>query len=384
MYCSHCGKKVGDAMLFCPFCGEPIVIPEQDAPKPADPTAGGAPAPEPVPGADPPGGAEDAEVPKPFEPMPMDGEEEADEGDAARELLDWSRERARSADAWARPEPPGELFEPLRLDGEEEEEKQDWREDISCKKQAVTPQKKPPEMKHGGEKPVRLEGAAPRLELDVEGAKPAASGKARRKHANTLVPSKAMDPDDMFMDSSRPDHDDDPYDDDGDDDLRDAFVYEDEEESSFFMRHLRGIVGLSMFVILILIFVIYAFSRAGQITLARANLAWGTEAYSALGLEYYQSGQYEEAGRFYERALQRDRNNYGLASSAAMAYVNAEDTERAAAMLKRCAEIDPTRLEPYVYLLKLYPDAASRPWDITQLLQKGYGMTGDKRLNVTG
>ncbi|MER2144035.1 MAG: zinc-ribbon domain-containing protein, partial [Eubacteriales bacterium] len=30
MYCSHCGKKVGEDMLFCPFCGKPIVIPEQD------------------------------------------------------------------------------------------------------------------------------------------------------------------------------------------------------------------------------------------------------------------------------------------------------------------------------------------------------------------
>ena len=30
MYCSHCGKKVTDTMLFCPFCGDPIVIPDQD------------------------------------------------------------------------------------------------------------------------------------------------------------------------------------------------------------------------------------------------------------------------------------------------------------------------------------------------------------------
>ncbi|MBQ3305593.1 MAG: zinc-ribbon domain-containing protein, partial [Clostridia bacterium] len=42
MYCSHCGKKVGEDMLFCPFCGKPIVIPEQDdapvaAPVDADP-----------------------------------------------------------------------------------------------------------------------------------------------------------------------------------------------------------------------------------------------------------------------------------------------------------------------------------------------------------
>ena len=44
MYCSHCGKKVGDAMLFCPFCGEPIVIPEQDEPTEAAPVTVEAPA----------------------------------------------------------------------------------------------------------------------------------------------------------------------------------------------------------------------------------------------------------------------------------------------------------------------------------------------------
>ena len=46
--------------------------------------------------------------------------------------------------------------------------------------------------------------------------------------------------------------------------------------------------------------------------------------------------------------------------------------------------IDPAKLEPYIYLLKLYPDAASRPWDVTQLLQQGYQRTGDTRLNVSG
>ena len=30
MYCAHCGKKVTDGMLFCPFCGKEIQIPEQD------------------------------------------------------------------------------------------------------------------------------------------------------------------------------------------------------------------------------------------------------------------------------------------------------------------------------------------------------------------
>ena len=131
-------------------------------------------------------------------------------------------------------------------------------------------------------------------------------------------------------------------------------------------------------------FVIYAFSKPGQATLARANLAWSAEAYSTLGYQSYQEGQYNQAGLFYERALQRDGNNYSFASSAAMAYFEAGDAEKSAAMLKRCVEIDPTRLEPYVYLLKLYPEASSRPWDVTQLLRQGYQMTGDSRLNVSG
>ena len=29
MFCSQCGKKVLESMLFCPFCGAPIVIPDQ-------------------------------------------------------------------------------------------------------------------------------------------------------------------------------------------------------------------------------------------------------------------------------------------------------------------------------------------------------------------
>ena len=30
MFCSQCGKKVTENMLFCPFCGKPIVIPDQE------------------------------------------------------------------------------------------------------------------------------------------------------------------------------------------------------------------------------------------------------------------------------------------------------------------------------------------------------------------
>ena len=44
-------------------------------------------------------------------------------------------------------------------------------------------------------------------------------------------------------------------------------------DSSFFMRHIRGIVGLTLFVILILMFVFYAFTNAGQRSPARGGYA---------------------------------------------------------------------------------------------------------------
>lgn len=374
MYCSHCGKKVGDTMLFCPFCGEAIVIPDQDEEdreaQQADPaTTSG------------------------FEPLGLSGsnaEAAADteaaapgETDAATELEEWNRARESHAeeDVWARRD---ESFTPLALD-QEEAAAEDWRDGINQRKQAAVAEKKPPEINRSEDEPVRLEGSAPALKLDVGGAKPTARERTARKHANTLVPPKTMNPNDMFMDDKSPAFDaEDPYDAVETDDFSAAFAYEDVEEGSFFLRHLRGIVGLALFVILILMFVIYAFSKSGQQSLARVNLAWSTEAYSQLGYQSYQDGRYSDAGLYYERALQRDPGSYSFASSAAMAYFEAENTEKSTEMLKKCIDINPTLLEPYIYLLKLYPDAAQRPWDVTQLLQQGYRQTGDTRLNVTG
>jgi tetratricopeptide (TPR) repeat protein len=138
----------------------------------------------------------------------------------------------------------------------------------------------------------------------------------------------------------------DPYDDEAEEFRSDFAFEEDDDEGSFFMRHLRGIVGLALFVILLLMFVIFAFSRAGQVSLARVNAAWSKDAYSTLGYQYFQAGDYSQAGLFYERALQRDPDSYSFASSAAMAYLEAGDNEKAAAMLKEDMEfIGPIRLK---------------------------------------
>ena len=105
--------------------------------------------------------------------------------------------------------------------------------------------------------------------------------------------------------------------------------------------------------------------------------------YGKLGYESYQSGDYARAGALYERALARKPDSYDYASSAAMAYVALGEKDKAAAMLKKCAELKPNAVEPYVYLLNLYPDVAGRPWEVAQLLQQGYERTGDARLRTT-
>ena len=408
MYCSHCGKKVNDTMLFCPFCGNPIEIPEQDEPDgqaapavPAEPAVQAAPA-----GTEAEDAASDpARVV--FEPLDLDAasgdgpiSSEAPEAkpreamnDAAAELLDWesSRKEFASDDAWSdRGARHAEPFAPLTFMEEEAGEDVDWRAEIARKKEQDAPQKKAPDLGGEAHDLPRLDGVAPKLEADIKGAKPVSESheKPRKgKSASTLVPPKAMDPNDIFMDGSgKRDFDD--FDDfdkpSGKDFAEGDYVFEDTDEGSFFMRHIRGIVGLALLVVLLLIFVVFSFFKPGQQMLAKFNLAWSTDAYSTIGYQRYQDHQYDEAGLYYERALQRDPDNYGYASSAAMAYIEAGNRDKAAEMLKQCARIEPKLLEPYIYLLNLYPDAADRPWDVTQLLQEGYKNTGDTRLNVTG
>lgn len=292
----------------------------------------------------------------------------------------WDRDRRSMAAPEPEKDEVPEAFAPLALE-ESAEPDSDWREDILRRKQAAAPEKKAPQMHLAEGQSAHLDGRAPKLEGEKKAGARAPQAKAHRA-ANTFVPAKAMNPDDIFM-NGKPDA----YDayDDYDDDRDEAYTYEEEDrDPSFFMRHIRGIVGLTLLVILALLFVIYTCTAAGQRSLARMNLAWNTDVYTSLGYEYYQAEQYDQAGLYYERALARAPGKYAHAESAASAYVAVGNTEKAAAMLKKCIEIAPERVEPYVYLLNLYPTAAERPWDITQLIRQGYQVTGDSRLNVEG
>lgn len=353
MYCGQCGKKVMENMLFCPFCGSPIVIPDQ----------------------------EEAHVQAAVAQMEKNAEiVEAPKDEPARE------ERPTSLFAADERETIGETgegtqksqeqpFVPLSFDFDVQlaehsvPDREEWPpiqpmepriEDIS-----ETPQDRP--------HPVR------RPPQDMRRAE-----NGRRRSVNTYIPVKELDVENMFLDGE----DEDDYDLDEQMSARpsrrysDDFEFEEPEHGSFFQRHIRGMVGLLLFAMLLLICTIWAFSGKGQRVLAQVNLAWTAQSYADLGYEAYQQDSDLLAARYYEKAYLRESSNYEYAHSAMVAYYEADEIESAAAMLKKCIEMAPNDSEPYREMLILYPDAQTRPWEITELIRLGYQRTGDEALKL--
>ena len=399
MFCSRCGKKVLESMLFCPFCGSEIVIPDQSAPEEDNLRADAA-------------GANVVEQePVKLERFTFDIPDDDGASDAADEpaLEPFSRASDRFTHDWGEPDDAAE--EAADAPGAEKEEAADatpFAPDPEAK-QEEAPERRSretgvPEMRGRGDR----QGAGARRAPSAERRHTTLNERSERQRrlADTFVPRKdAGDDEDMFMDDVADNYDDfdafeerlgrrashlpsehreegrrsfhryedDDFDDDDDDD---------EEDSSFFMRHIRGLVGIILFLVLILLVVLYGLSNSGQRTLARINatLPLRADVYSRLGYESYQAEDYQQAGVYYERALAREKGSYNFASSAAMSYIAAGRTDKAVEMLKRCIEINPLAVEPYVYLVNLYPDASARPGDVVQLIQLGYQKTGDERL----
>lgn len=344
MYCGQCGKKVMDNMLFCPFCGAPIVIPDQDAPDPVVPVARHA------------------------EPVQESAAEQAVQGAKPVEQSADPKEKPLASlfDALERPEKPPvpkqvpkEEFKPLRFDFDAPDA------EVESKPAAEPEPERAPVVEDVPELPKRRSA-------------PQCLENHRSRSANTYIPVKDMDLDDIFMDGGDAD---DAYDmDDGYDDsyggYEDDFDYEEPESGSFFQRHIRGIVALILMLILLVVCAAWAFSPRGQRVLAQVNLAWSAEAYADLGYEAYQKDSDLLAARYYEKALNREPDNYEYAHSAMVAYYEADKLESAAAMLKKCVDLDPDNPEPYEELLILYPDPETRPWDVSELVRMGYQRTG--------
>ena len=349
MFCSQCGKKVRENMLFCPFCGAEIDIPEQE---------------------------EDVEYAPPEETVP---EPEID----ARQAREDEADVPSSAIADVPEDPP---FSPEDWRANEPDWMQDLPEEANVPEPPVSPADKPvPPPRRpvlAAHEPPRVSGSAMNKDVRSSEARhygkdsaPVSGGGLFMEDTSATRRRERKDPDDYD------DYDDldDPFDQD-EDEADDAF--EDDGEPGFLLRHLRSVVGLILFLILALIVFVYALSPQGQETLAKANLAWRPDVYSRLGASSYGLGQYAQAGLYYERALSRSPGNYGYASSAAQCYLDAHNNEKAAEMLKKCIAIQPDTVDPYIYLLDLYPDAVSRPLEVTQLIQQGYQRTGSERLKL--
>lgn len=434
MFCSRCGKKVLEYMLFCPFCGTEIVIPEQDeaAPdRPEAPAASRASEPEKLekftfevheaPAEDDGAAAsETAESVERFSPAQPEPAEE----DWAEEMFrfddgdeDFAEDDAEE-DGGESEEVPHDTAAPQKYEAVSVEARED-APDVRRKSAERSDGPSVPELKRRVERPERVrkesEDAQEAPESRERGVRPERSrtrggserrrrsSDVRRRRASELYAAEGMTKaGDMFMDDvsdAAGEYDDyDEYDDSYEAAYRprqrtrskydeDEEDYGDEEESSgFVMRHIRGIVGFILFLVLLLVLVLYFLSDAGQTSLAHINatLPLKSEIYARLGRESYQANDYRQAGVYYERALAREPDSYNWASSAVMAYIADNNTDKAVEMLKKCIDINPLAVEPYFYLMNLYPDASSRPWEITQLLQQGYQTTGDARLNVNG
>jgi len=357
MYCGQCGKKVMENMLFCPFCGSPIVIPEQDE----------APAAASVP-REPAEEKAAAEEVRPVQARPL----------SLFDSFDFPEEDVEEQEESAEEEP----FVPLSFDFDDDSASQAQEAAPGDGFAAVTP-----EFVEADEPAEEIRPARRNV---PETLRPERN---QRRSGNTYIPVREIDPDDMFMDDL---DDEDEYDEyDGDDydmddapsrrryrDEEDEFDFEEPEYGGFFQRHIRGIVGLILMLILALICVIWAMSPKGQLVLARVNLAWKAQPYADLGYEAYHQDSDLLAARYYEKALTREADNYEYAHSAMVAYYEAEDIESAAAMLKKCIELAPDNSEPYLEMLVLYPDAATRPWEIRELVRLGYQRTGNEALKI--
>ena len=366
MYCGQCGKKVMDNMLFCPFCGSPIVIPDQDEP------------------------AKEAQADKAAEIKEERQTETFEETQPAGVSLFGDVEPA-AAPQPKKKEEPEEEFVPLWFDFDEvQKEVESRKAEAPAEPARETEAPKPAPVKLDRESKSEAERPAPaRRPQTGETVRPerrrvpAANVPGGKRASNTYIPLKDLAPDELFMDEKSHEETDE-Y-----DRVRRApryeeaaYEFEEHEDGSFFQRHMRGFVGLILFCVLLLVTGIWACTSGGQKTLARFGVAWNAGAYAELGYEAYQQNSDRLAARYYERAFAREPDNYEYAHSAMVAYYEADDLASATAMLKKCVQMDPDNPEPYRELLILYPDAASRPWEVTELIRSGYRRTGNESLKL--
>ena len=368
MNCTKCGKKNADNSLFCGFCGSPLNTPEQSTSEedeerrlygpPQEPKPQAVEAEEPVPRRAP----RHAKKEPPRSEEASDSEEEAD-GPEKIVIQPPIPPRPQFRDELPLDTDDGEYGE--EVDIPLPEEAPDFADDGMMDDPLARPLL---------DKPVELRVKhPPQLTRTSTPVKPRAATGARR--VNTVVPPRAPDPEDMFLE------------DEAEDDLADFareylddYRYEETERGNFFVRHIRGFVCLILLAIVTLIVGYWLLFGSGQRVLGQLYISGNPATYVELGGEADAAGNYEEAGAYYLRALELDPSDRTTAINAANAYIRAGNSGRAATALEYLIAIDPYDIAPYTTLKQLYPDPASRPQSVSQLLQQGYQNTGDASL----
>ena len=408
MYCTKCGKKNADDRLFCGFCGSPLDAPEQaPSPEDAERKLYGRPEPAPSVGESAPAvremeaGAEKAAGPEAQSEASLSrrARRERQAEAAAREAA------AREGDEWpeldieppiaprthARPAPVERTrthsAEPPRPEADEEgfcagalDEEYGEAADIPPEEDAPDEAEDPlarPLLRE----PVELRAKhPPRLSRQSAPVKPHAAAGARR--VNTVVPPRTPDPDDLFLEDEA----------DAEDDIADFvdeylndYRYEERPGGNFFVRHIRGFVTLILLLVFALGIYFWLAFGSGQRLMGQLYISGNPATYVELGKEAEAAGDYAEAGDYFLKALEvhgaeLDSSDRDTAVNAANAYIRAENAGRAAEALEYLIAIDPNDPAPYNTLKQLYPDAASRPQRVTQLLQQGAQNTGDASL----
>lgn len=338
MFCGKCGKKVNDDMLFCPFCGNAIVVPDQD---------------------------DDAEITNKYD-------------DSNRPVSESGKRKLISLfDEDAYKEEKSEEFVPLsedkdyrEADSESEDETviDDTVEDFAANADDdfIDPYDETIEDDPYDDEPMGPEDQdAPRMNRKSPTSAPARRG--------SYIPVRDVKSEDMFLGTEDDEYDD--Y-----DDYDDDFADDEKPEKGFLKRHLAGLIAIAVTVMIIAGIGAYTLTGSGQKLLAKLNLAWKADAYARVGMDMHNDGDYAEAANYYMRALNKDSVNYEYAHSAMVSYYNAGDIEHAAQLAIKCINLNPEDPEPYRELRTIYGNG-DIPAIARDYIQQGYQKTGDEYLN---
>ena len=157
--------------------------------------------------------------------------------------------------------------------------------------------------------------------------------------------------------------------------------FEDEEPSGFFLRHIRGIVGGGLTLMLVLILLLWACTAGGQKVLARMGLAWQSGAYADIGQAEYESGSFLDAASFYEKAFEKE-SRYAYAINTGVCFDRYGDMDSARSWYVKAINADSRQLEAYLRLLGTYSDRSLISDEAARYIRQGYTVTHDERLNL--